>query len=115
MTPAKDIHLSKRALRLLKRISKGKYVDWTSVERSAEYKTLVYFVLVDHQRGTKIGSITEKGLQVLLSHQHADDDRKQEHRHNWLIAVFSTLGGALLSKPLWDGIEWLTELIQEIL
>lgn len=26
---------------------------------------------------------------------------KQEHAHNWKIAVFSALAGALLSEPLW--------------
>lgn len=115
MTPAKDIHLSKNALRLLKKIYKGKSLDWTSIEKTSEYNSLAYFTLINHQRGSNIGNLTEKGLQVLLCHQHAEEDRKQEHRHNWLIAVFSTLGGALLSKPLWDGIDLIIEWIQEIL
>lgn len=114
MTPAKDIHLSKNGYRLLKKISKGKSLDWVAVEKTLEYKSLTYFSLIDHRCGSKDGSLTEKGLQVLLSHQHAEEDRKEEHRHNWLIAVFSTLGGAILSKPMWDGIDWLIEWIQEI-
>lgn len=115
MTPAKDIHLNKNAFRLLKKISKGKSLNWVSIEETPEYKTLIYFGLISHTHGHKTGEITEKGFQVLLHRQHADDDRKQEHRHNWFIAIFSTLGGAILSRPLWDGIELLIEWVQKII
>lgn len=115
MTPAKDIHLSKKALHLLKKIYNQKSLKWALIEKTAEYKTLMYFALIDHQRNSKTGNLTEKGMQVLLCHKQAGEDRKQEHRHNWFVAIFSTFGGAILSKPLWDGIERLIELIQEIL
>lgn len=38
-----------------------------------------------------------------------EDDAKvrSQRRHEWRIAIFTTLGGALLSKPLWTGISLL--------
>lgn len=111
MTPAKDIQLSKKALRLLRAISKGKYLKWSSVEKTPEYKTLTYYGLVFRSSSCPSGTITEKGMQVLLCHQHAKENRKQEHLHNWCIAIFSAFAGALLSKPLWDGIERLADWI----
>ena len=37
----------------------------------------------------------------------AASDKKSERLHDWLIAIFTALGGALLSKPLWDLINLL--------
>lgn len=115
MTAAKDIRLSRKALRLLNRIANGKELDWTSVEKTVEYKTLTYYSLVGHSLGNQTGTVTEKGMQVLLCHRYAEEDRRQEHWHNWLIAIFSTFGGALLSKPVWVGIEWLIGWLKEII
>lgn len=115
MTAAKDIQLNKKALRLLRQIANNRKLDWTIIENSAEYKTLAYYSLVSHSSHTQIGTVTEKGMQVLLHHQCAADDRRQEHWHNWIIAIFSTFGGALLSKPVWDGIGWFIEWIKEII
>ena len=113
MTPAKDIQLNKKALQLLKKISKGKHLRWSSIEKTAEYKTLTYYGLAYRTSGLPNGTITEKGMQVLLCHERTKEDRRREHLHDWYVAIFSAFAGALLSKPLWNGIDWLIEQILE--
>ena len=59
-------------------------------------------------------------LQVLeqLRQKEADDaakaaeEKRSQRRHDWAIAIFSTLGGALLSDPLWNLINRILNLIK---
>lgn len=110
MTEAKDIQLSKGMAKLLKRLEREDSVDWEEIESTAEAKSLYYYALIYISRSGKYASITEKGRQVLLHYENAADERREERLHNWLIAIFSTIGGALLSKPIWTVLEWIAEL-----
>ena len=46
-------------------------------------------------------SLTTKGIMRLDELTHQEREKKQQRRHEWLIAIFSSLVGALLSEPLW--------------
>lgn len=55
---------------------------------------------------------SESGLSYF--EREADDKakRKEEHIHNWKLAIFSALVGALASEPLWAGIRFLASIIR---
>ena len=46
------------------------------------------------------------------NYQEASEDKRQRQKfaHDWKIAVFSAVAGALLARPLWAGIDWLFDL-----
>lgn len=74
-------------------------------------------------RGAVIPPKIEKMiLEEEQKQREKDDDRRWElekerrqFRHDWKIAVFSAFAGALLSRPLWDGLDWLLGLFKTIL
>lgn len=37
--------------------------------------------------------------------------RRKQFSHDWMIAAFSIIGGALLSNPLWEFIAWLADIL----
>lgn len=43
------------------------------------------------------------------------EKERRQFRHDWKIAVFSAFAGALISRPLWDGLDWLFGLFKVIL
>ncbi len=51
--------------------------------------------------------ITDRGKDLLEYYNGKDLDRKKHYSHEWKIAIFTVLGGALLSRPLWSGIDWI--------
>lgn len=55
---------------------------------------------------------SESGLSYF--EREADDKakRKEKHIHNWKLAIFSALFGALASEPLWTGIRFLASIIR---
>lgn len=59
-------------------------------------------------------AITDMGIDYLIHLDKQESELRQERRHDWLIALLSTFGGALLSKPVWNALErildWLGEL-----
>lgn len=57
--------------------------------------------------------LTDAGKQFLNLTRDREDREKRRFRHDWKIATFSALAGALLSKPLWSGIEFFVTLIFE--
>ncbi len=99
-TPAKDVLLSKGALKLLRQISAKdiRYSDelWNAPEcRELAYYSLVFPAF--HGEKSHVLRITDKGRQVLLWY----NSRSNDLAHDWKIAIFSAVSGALLSQPLW--------------
>ena len=45
--------------------------------------------------------ITMDGKNYLAYLSNIKRARRKEHAHNWIIAIFSAIFGALLSEPLW--------------
>lgn len=56
--------------------------------------------------------ISDRGCDYLIFLEHRERAIRREYRHDWKIAVFSALGGALLSEPLWDLIRFLLRAVQ---
>lgn len=56
--------------------------------------------------------INDRGEDYLIYLECRERENRRERLHDWKIALFSTLGGALLSAPLWDGIRFLLRLLQ---
>lgn len=51
-----------------------------------------------------------------LDDQKKDAEKeKRQFRHDWKIAIYSSVVGALLSRPIWDGIDWIAKLITSLL
>lgn len=45
--------------------------------------------------------ITEKGHDYLSYIRNREADKRADRSHNWKVAIFSALAGALLSEPVW--------------
>ena len=43
------------------------------------------------------------------------DKEKRVFRHDWKIAIYSSVAGALLSRPIWAGIDWIAQFITSLL
>ncbi|MBP3304909.1 MAG: hypothetical protein J6L24_02965 [Oscillospiraceae bacterium] len=56
--------------------------------------------------------ISDRGWDYLIFLEHQERDIRREYRHDWKIALFSALGGALISEPLWDLIRLLLRLVR---
>lgn len=111
-TPAKDVLLSKKALRLLRQASAKEIHFSDELWTTSECRELAYYSLVFpafHGEKTHVLQITDKGRQVLLWY----DSRRKDQTHDWKIAIFSAVSGALLSQPLWALLhafaDWLSE------
>lgn len=58
---------------------------------------------------------TDKEAQLQKQHEIEVKELEKEKRqfaHDWKIAIFSSLSGALLSKPIWDIIDFLFGLFE---
>ena len=65
-------------------------------------------------------TITTPGKEILETELRQEKERngtderiKRIFRHEWYIAIFSAIAGALLSRPLWSGIEWIVALLSK--
>lgn len=41
------------------------------------------------------------------------EKERREFSHDWKIAIFTAFAGALLSRPIWSGIDWLIGLFSK--
>lgn len=57
----------------------------------------------DHEYCT----IRDRGISYLQYISREKEKVRQEHIHNWKIAIFSAFAGALLSRPIWVGLDWI--------
>lgn len=81
------------------------------------------FKIPDIARGTIIPQNIERMIleEELRRAEKEAEERKElekerrQFRHDWKIAVFSTLAGALLSRPIWEGIERIVSLLSLVL
>ena len=115
MMPTENVRLSKEALRLLKRVTIEENIGWEYLENHEHSGSIIYYNLVIPSRTGQYIHLHPRGEQILLRYDEEQKNRRGEHAHNWRIAVFSTFVGALLSKPIWAGLEWLIKWLAEIL
>lgn len=82
------------------------------VSGSLEPFSIICFGAAGHARLSYLQSEKEK-----MDQQAAQDtkEKRKQFRHDWAIAIFSALSGALLSEPLWLGIQFVIEFIQSLL
>lgn len=114
------ISLSKKENKRLKQLSKSP----AGLPPSPDETTLMEYGLIartrygsaDSENGAPLKTlsmITAKGNSYLTYERKKDQARRKEHTHNWLIAIFSVVCGALLSEPLWTLIRliisWFSE------
>lgn len=50
--------------------------------------------------------IRDRGRNYLRYKENEKSEKTKSNLHDWKIAFFSVIGAALLSKPLWAGIDW---------
>lgn len=84
--------------------SKGlpKTVDAVQVCETLNAMGLVEYRL-DPRDNCKYITITDRGKRYFQD----KDEKKRSFRHDWRIAIFSAISGALLSEPLWACLRWL--------
>ena len=62
----------------------------------------------------EIVKINDKGNFYLAFRKMQIEEKRKSNLHDWKITIFSTIGGALLSRPLWDGIEWILSIVASL-
>lgn len=58
---------------------------------------------------------SESGMSYFEREEDEKAKRKEAFSHDWKIAIFSALAGAIVSKPLWRGIDYLWSIVQSLL
>ena len=58
--------------------------------------------------------VTEKGKAYLIKLERSRKEKASDRFHNWLVAIFSVIAGAALSRPLWETIDWLLGIIARL-
>lgn len=108
-----DISLTRQELRALRRC-KTVPIPLAGNERLVRHK-LAHEIIepVPGYFGTRTGKIeiSDLGIDYLVRIDNQAADLREDRRHDWYIALLSTFGGALLSKPLWNAIERLFDWI----
>lgn len=56
---------------------------------------------------------TDSGLTYFEKEEDEKEKLKKIFRHDWMIAFFSTIVGALLSKPIWSVISWILDQLKQ--
>lgn len=86
--------------------SKGlpKTVNAVQVCETLKAMGLIEYSL-DSRDNRRYIEITDKGRRYFQE----KEDKKQNFRHDWRIAIFSAVTGALLSEPLWAVLRWLVK------
>lgn len=72
------------------------------------------FQAIYNQKMCLIVRITDSGKDYLAYEKMEDEEKRKSNLHDWKIAIFSTVGGALLSQPLWYGIEWIISTVANL-
>lgn len=78
----------------------------------AEAHGTIHFGKVGHLRLQELQQIEEDNAKQAAKEAK---DRKSQFRHDWAIAIVSSLLGALLSEPLWSAIYFLLNLLKPLL
>lgn len=111
------ICLSKEELRLLRRIIKeGKdyiKVDENNIDHATRLRDFDFIrIMRTDCPGKESVQFCEIRARGITYSNYIDAEKRKEKRsraHDWKIAVFSVLGGAFLSAPLWAFIRWALE------
>lgn len=84
-----------------------------SSEQIIETLSAMGLITYTKERDGKIYDIRPSNLGLHYFESEADEQAKvrKVFLHEWKIAVFSALAGALLSRPLWAAIGWLANLV----
>lgn len=72
------------------------------------------FQSVHNQKLCLAARINDNGKDYIAYSRKVSNESREKRLHDWKIAIFSTIGGALLSQPLWDSIEWLLALASSL-
>ena len=110
-----EIYLNRRDMRTLKK-AKNKSVSTDLCENLL----LLGFVeeVKTHIPGyqpqtTETAQISILGSRYLAYIREKRSQTRRARLHDWLIAAFSVLGGALLSKPIWNWIDWVIKWLSD--
>ena len=112
------IFLSKAELKRLRALAKSG--DW--LLDTKQDSALINHGLVSHQR-LSIDStetlrfhckINDNGRIFLARLDRDKRNKRSDRRHNWLIALFTTAAGAILSRPLWQLLDCINEFLAGI-
>lgn len=104
-----DIPLTRQELRALRRCQ-TEPIPLAGNERLVRHKLACEIIEpVQGYFGNRTGKleISDNGRDYLIAYAARQKELREARRHDWLIALLSTFGGAVLSKPLWDAFEWI--------
>lgn len=103
----------------------------TAISNLKSLNFVSYYLGDDYGVRTKISDIlyaviTDDGKRYLLyldsvekkdqeAQKRDADKEKRVFRHDWKIAIYSSVAGELLSRPIWAGIDWIAQFITSLL
>ena len=114
------IHLKPKELKLLKQSEK----DWTKITNKNKFAAFrlqnLHLAKVSRtdwkdKENIEFCEIRNRGITYLRYLEGTQKNKSSEHIHDWLITIFSAFAGALLSRPIWYGIDWFLEFIAQII
>jgi len=106
-----NIFLEKKELKRLRKLAKSnQWIKSVPTDSQLINKRLVEHSLFWDTDGNIQGwhsKIIDKGKDYLKYYDRHRNERRSDRLHDWLIAIASMIGGALLSEPLWNWIRLL--------
>ena len=90
--------------------------DDTDAVQVVELLRSMGYISYTKERDGKIYDITptDSGLSYFEKEEDDAAKTKEIFAHEWKIAIFSTVAGAVLSKPLWTFLGWVWRLIVKL-
>ena len=114
------IEISKKEFKLLQK-SKNKLVIVTSKNQKYAFRLqeLDFIRILRFSKPGKesvdVCDIRTRGENYLYYKKAHMAEKRSEYLHDWKLQIFSAIAGALLSRPLWDGIDWAVSLLRVLL
>lgn len=112
------IRLSRKEYKLLSAAEKD-FIKVTSKNRSSAYRLQTLNLIkvlrsCNEHENIEICEIRERGVNYLFFYRGKKSERKEDYAHEWRMQIFSAVAGAFLSRPLWDGIDWVIKLLSTL-
>lgn len=112
-----SIVLTKKELRRLEQLSNAP----GGLPRAVEDQTLYNRKLIfcehyrnDNGTGSSLYFISQDGKDYLGQKKRNDRTERKGRQHDWIIAIFSLIAGAILSRPLWETIDLIIEFFKNL-
>lgn len=112
-----SVLLTKKELRRLQQLANAPEGLPRAVEdHNLHNKMLIYSEHYRNEDGTgsSLYFISQDGKDYLEQKKRNDRTERKDRQHDWNIALFSLIAGALLSRPLWETIDLIIQFFKNL-